>query len=100
MNLYNKLDGLADLFDDFAPIADEFSVHGGSFTPVEGHWKKCHTSFQTIKKFEHQLNYYNQTELEKEEKNKGEVASVKKRIADAKKDYSRPKDVYRECGRS
>ena len=37
VDLDGKLDELFDLFDDFGPIADEFSVHGGSFTPVEEH---------------------------------------------------------------
>ena len=48
-DLDGKLDELFDLFDDFGPIADEFSVHCGSFTPVEEHWKKCYTAFQAIK---------------------------------------------------
>ena len=64
-DLDGKLDELFDLFDDFGPIADEFSVHGGSFTPVEEHWKKCHTAFQGIKIVERALNKYNESELEK-----------------------------------
>ena len=98
MDIDDKLDGLVDLFDDFGPIADEFTVHGGSFDPVEDHWKQCHTAFQTIKKVEKQLNKYNQTELEKEKKVKGEIASVKSRIDEAKRDYARQHDVYLACG--
>ena len=84
-DLDGKLDELFDLFDDFGPIADEFSVHGGSFNPVEEHWKKCHTAFQAIKIVERALNKYNQSELDKEGRTKGEIASVKNRINEAKK---------------
>ena len=98
VDLDGKLDELLDLFDDFGPIADEFSVHGGSFTPVEDHWKKCHTAFQAIKTVEKILNKYNQSQLDKEGRTKGEVASVKNRINEAKNDYSRQNDVYRACG--
>ena len=61
MEIDRQLDELIDLFDDFGPIADEFTVHGGSFNPVEDHWKQCHTAFQTVKKVEKQLNKYNET---------------------------------------
>ena len=45
-DLDGKLDELFDLFDDFGPIADEFSVHGGSFTSVEEHRKNAILCFK------------------------------------------------------
>ena len=65
---------------------------------MEEHWKKCHTAFQAIKIVERALNKYNQSELDKEGRTKGEIASVKNRINEAKNDYSRQNDVYRACG--
>ena len=98
IDLDTKLDDLDDLFDEFGSIADEFSVHGGSFTLVEDHWKKCNTAFQAIKTFKRQLNRYKQSELEKEDRTKRKIVSVKNRIIDAKNDYSKQNDVYRACG--
>ena len=46
--------------------------------------KKCHTAFQAIKIVERTLNKYNQSELDKEGRTKGEIASVKSRINKAK----------------
>ena len=98
MDLDGKLDDLFDLFDDFGPIADKFSVHGGSFTPVEEHWKKRHAAFQAIKTVERTIDKYNQSELDKEDRTKGEIATVENRINEAKNDYSRQNAVYRACG--